>query len=207
MISSPLILDDSLNICNGVYSVTTRQKKSKYTLGFSLAEVMIGMFVFSLLTLGLTKALIFSLNQSDAIIRKSVAHNIAYGYAEQMMALQFDVVEAALNGNDSIILKTSMLKALNGNLQLDDAISFGVQFEKNIIMDVTTEGTDEGDPKVVMPMRFTADAVDLNTGANPLEAVQITLNYSYLLQKRDADDDSAWINDAVHFVKSSISLN
>ena len=100
-----------------------------------------------------------------------------------------------------------MLKALNGNLQLDDAISFGVQFEKNIIMDVTTEGTDEGDPKVVMPMRFTADAVDLNTGANPLEAVQITLNYSYLLQKRDADDDSAWINDAVHFVKSSISLN
>lgn len=207
MISSPLILDDSLNICNDFYSVTTRRKKSKYTLGFSLAEVMIGMFVFSLLTLGLTKALIFSLNQSDAIIRKSVAHNIAYGYAEQMMALQFDVVEAALNGNDSIILKTSMLKALNGNLQLDDAISFGVQFEKNIIMDVTTEGTDEGDPKVVMPMRFTADVVDLNTGANPLEAVQITLNYSYLLQNRDADDDSAWINDAVHFVKSSISLN
>ena len=185
----------------------TLRKKSKYTLGFSLAEVMIGMFVFSLLTLGLTKALIFSLNQSDAIIRKSVAHNIAYGYAEQMMALQFDVVETALNGNDSIILKTSMLKALNGNLQLDDAISFGIQFEKNIIMDVTTEGTDEGVPKVVMPMRFTADVVDLNTGANPLEAVQITLNYSYLLQKRDADDDSAWINDAVHFVKSSISLN
>jgi prepilin-type N-terminal cleavage/methylation domain-containing protein len=170
--------------------------------GFTLVETIFAIVIFSMMSLGLTSSLIQSLKMSDRVVCKSTAHNIALGYAEQIMAYSYDELKEALLLSEPFTLYSTSLGGSNV-VAVEDLFTFGVENEKLIIMDINR---DTQAATKTMPMRFTMDAVNLNTGSDPMRALQITINYSYLNTSADADKESSWQHGVVHVVKSLVDI-
>jgi prepilin-type N-terminal cleavage/methylation domain-containing protein len=171
-------------------------------LGFTLVEVMIGLVLFSIMSLGLTASLIQSLKISDQVLSRSTANSVALGYAEQLMANSYtDLKEALLLGTE-FTLVTASLGDSSGSA-VEEAFSFGVEKEQSIVMDIDRE-TDA--VTRTMPMRFTIEALNLNTGADALSALEITINYSYIRSALSQSADATWSTGTVHIVKSLVDI-
>ncbi|CAA6677119.1 MULTISPECIES: prepilin-type N-terminal cleavage/methylation domain-containing protein [unclassified Lentimonas] len=170
--------------------------------GFTLVEVMFAVVVFSMMSLGLTAALIQSLKISDSVISKSTAHSIALGYAEQIMAYSYDTLNEALEDSDTFSLYSTSLGDSNV-VTIEDSFAFGVENESLIVMDVDRDSLAA---TKTMPMRFTIDAESLNSGSNALRALEVTINYSYSPTAADHSSEAAWLSGQICIVKSLVNI-
>lgn len=168
--------------------------------GFTLVETMIALFLFSMMALGLTAALIMSLKTSDRVVCRSTAHSIALGYAEQIMANSYKYLKESLSLGSAFTLYSTSLGATEAS---QESFTFGVEHEQLIVLDIDRE---TGEATRSMPMRFTIDATSLNSGADPVSALEISINYSYMMTAGNASDESSWKDGSVHIVKSLVDI-
>jgi prepilin-type N-terminal cleavage/methylation domain-containing protein len=170
--------------------------------GFTLVEVLIALVVFSVMSLGLTASLIQSLKISDQVLSRSTAHSVALGYAEQLMAHSYTELKEALALNTEFTLVSTSLGSSSEDV-VEQTFTFGVEQEQLITLDIDRE-TQEATQ--TMPMRFTINALNLNTGSQALSALEITINYSYRRAGFSPSDDIAWRDDTVRVVKSIVDI-
>lgn len=170
--------------------------------GFSLIEIMIAMSLFAVVSLGLGKAMIQSRKMAESSIYLTTAHGVAYGYAEQIMVMDYtDFETSAITNNVPLTLKAISPSSTTGSIEIDDPLYIGVWTDKDIVIDVKGSGTEEH--TIVMPMRFSLSATSLNSGINPREAYEIKLAYQF---KSPSRRDDSWQSDTINFVKSSIPV-
>ena len=170
--------------------------------GFSLVEVMIAMAVFSVAALGLSKTVMLTRKMSEFSIYQTTAHGVAFGYAEQMMAMSLE--EILISREDtSIALAMSAISPSSQSLsqEIDDFLYVDAWESKDIVIDIRDE--EESERSITMPMRFRVEANYLNSGSDPRDAVEVTLSYSYQSPVRASDE---WIDDSLRFVKSSVPI-
>ncbi|WPJ98166.1 prepilin-type N-terminal cleavage/methylation domain-containing protein [Coraliomargarita algicola] len=170
--------------------------------GFTLVEVMVGLFLFSVMSLGLAASMIQSLKISDHVLSRSTAHSIALGYAEQIMAHSYYELKEDLSLGTEFKLVAASL-GTSGSGAEEQSFKFGVEREQIIVMDIDRESREA---TRVMPMRFTINGTSLSSGSAPLSALEIVIDYSYLKSGGDESDDGSWANDSVRVVKSLVDI-
>ncbi|WOO39940.1 prepilin-type N-terminal cleavage/methylation domain-containing protein [Rubellicoccus peritrichatus] len=184
--------------------LTTAGENHRNTLksGFSLVEIMIAMSLLGIVALGLGKAMIQSRKMAESSIYATTAHGVAYGYAEQIMALDYVDFESSVKDNAvPVTLKAISPSSTSGSVEIDDPLYIGVWTDKDIVIDVKGEGTEER--SIVMPMKFSLSATSLNSGVNPRDAYEIKLAYQF---KSPSRRDDSWLSDTINFVKSSVPI-
>jgi prepilin-type N-terminal cleavage/methylation domain-containing protein len=72
---------------------TKSTNKQDRRAGFSLAELMISMFLLSMLSLGITKLLFFSKMTAEDNLYEATALTVAISVIEQMQGVSFDLLE------------------------------------------------------------------------------------------------------------------
>ncbi|HBR94818.1 MAG TPA: hypothetical protein DEA90_11710 [Opitutae bacterium] len=170
--------------------------------GLTLVEVIVGLFLFSLTSLGLTASLIQSLKVSDQVLSRSTAHSIALGYSEQLMAYSYNELRDALSlGTGFTLVATSLGDSTVSTVE--QTFVFGQQQQQLIVMDIDRESQE---PIRSMPTRLTINATSLNSGGTPLSALEITIDYSYLRSGVSESNDAAWGTGSVKAVKSLVDI-
>jgi prepilin-type N-terminal cleavage/methylation domain-containing protein len=177
--------------------------------GFSLLEVIVAMGVFAFSAVAVSGLLLYGYRSSVNAVYESTAHAVAQGYVEQIMALDFDRVYAVYEGRNATEPSVLPLKALSpsqtpgASLELDDPLDFsGLPTLKNVVVDLRDDGAG-GFREVVMAMRVTLVASDLTQAANPLSALEITLEYEFLAP---LSRGAQWSRDRLCFVKSDVPV-
>nr|WP_269539266.1 type II secretion system protein [Cerasicoccus sp. TK19100] len=173
--------------------------------GMSLVEVLVATVLFGLLAMVTTNSVLMSRRLAETNIYMVTANDIAQGYAEQMMAMDFevDIKKSVEDHKVPLSLRAVTPSLANNSTTVDDLLYFGddVTNSRDIVIDLRGE---DGDLRqVVMPMRFTLSARDLNTGSKPYQAYEIRINYEY---KTPAGRGSKWLDGSVCVVKSVIPI-
>ncbi len=169
---------------------------------FSLVELIVAMVVFSIAALGLTKTVFQSRKMAEGSIYMTTAHGVAFGYAEQLMAMDFGDVMTCYNDPDvALEMRALSPSTKSSSVEVEDLLYFGAWTEKDIVVDIRQEGSTE--KAIEMPMRFRIDGNYLNSGADPREAIEVTLSYSYKTPARRNDE---WVQDDIRFVKSAVPV-
>ena len=172
--------------------------------GFSLVEVLVASFIVTITFLGLTSALLMALRNSDVSTNRATAHDIAVGYAEQLMAFRYDDLRVALKENSEITFRTSSLNPeLLESGGTEESVVFGEPFRKKVVTRLSSNP--EGESVTEMPMKFVITAKDLNTGSDPYRALEIKIDYSYLPPASNRRGEDEFLKDKVHFVKSPLN--
>lgn len=170
---------------------------------FSLVEVIVAMAVFSIAALGLAKTVFQSRAMAEGSIYMTTAHGVAYGYAEQLMAMDFADVMTSYNDPDiPLEMRALSPSSKSSSVEIDDPLYFNVWTDKDIVVDIREEGTSE--IAIEMPMRFRVKATYLDSGSDPRKAFELTLSYAYKSPSRRGDND--WVMDDIRFVKSAVPV-
>ncbi|MGB0416419.1 MAG: type IV pilus modification PilV family protein [Coraliomargarita sp.] len=150
--------------------------------GFSLTEVMIAVFVFSIVALGVASTTMLTSRIAISNIYRSTANSVAQGYAEQIKSISFDSVFLAFQDPTNYDIPTMSLSLQasdgDGNIQTEDPLIFGVPNRKNVLIDVEVDDEGLETPKT-MPMWFTVVGVDLTAETNCWDAMEIRLDYEW----------------------------
>ncbi len=76
-------------------SAVIRSAHFKQVRGFTLVEVMVGMFVFTLVAIGITATVMQTRRIAQLNVMRTVAYTVAQGYIEQILSLNAADIEAA----------------------------------------------------------------------------------------------------------------
>lgn len=156
---------------------------SKFRLkGFTLVEAMISVGILGIVAAGVSSVTIMTSRISHANVYENTAFNIVQAYAEQIKSIDFAVIQQALENPGENDIPTQSLKLGTGEdiseLQIDDPITFGVEHEKDIIIDI--EEVEEGVFKErTMKLWVKATGTDLSRSTNCWEAIEVTLDFAW----------------------------
>ncbi|WP_309398866.1 type IV pilus modification PilV family protein [Cerasicoccus maritimus] len=173
--------------------------------GMSLVEVLVATVLFGILAMATGGSVLMSRRMAETNLYSVTAHDIAQGYAEQIMAMDFDgdIAASVINNSLPLTLKSVTPSLTNESSTVDDYLYFGgdTTNEKMIMIDLKGDGDEQR--QVEMPMRFTLQANDLNTGSNPYQAYEIRIDYEY---QTPAGRGQRWVSGSVCLVKSVIPI-
>ena len=159
---------------------------------------MIAMTIFAVVALALGKTII----QTRKLADTSIHNTIAYGYAEQIMAMDYEDLLNSVNDPTSTPLTLkAVTPSSTSSLEVDDLLYLNTVNNKDILIDILESNGSER--SIYMPMNFTLTATNLDIGANPYKAVQIQIFYNYESPSKRYD---RWVNDSIHFVKSAVQI-
>lgn len=158
----------------------------KKTSGYSLMEVMVGMFVFSLVALGITATVIQSQKISQSNLFRNAAYTIVQGYLEQVKTMSTTDLAAALAEPVSVPLATLSVTSMTaqieaGDLETADPLFLNVSNAKQVLVNID-------DPAASTPVYYymnieiTPSIVDMNDsafGADAIPAYEIKLDFNY----------------------------
>lgn len=139
---------------------------------FTLVEVMLGMTILVMLSLGLTAAVLFSVKSATYNVMKNTAYTTAQGYLEQIKSLPAPALAAAVSNPSSIPLPTKSISSLQVSgpvvettdplYLIDTSAGGGHPNHKQILVDMRKEnGVDK---KIVMDMWFQVGVTPINAG-------------------------------------------
>ncbi len=169
---------------------------------FSLVEVIVAMSIFAFIALGLASAIMQSRRMSEGSIYQTTAYGVVYGYSEQIMAMDFmDFILSMEDPTLPIVMRAISPSSKAGSVDIEDFLFLNQWSDKEIVLDVRDEGA--GERSVIMPMRIRITANRLDTGVDPREAIEITLEYSF---EKPVGNQSVTVNDSIHFVKSAVPI-
>lgn len=150
-----------------------KRARSHSKEGFSLIEVMLAMFVFSLVAIGITATVIQSQKVAQSNIFKNTAYTIVQGYLEQIKSISTYTILDAVS-NDTSIPTVSIDALATGNVEVEDGLLVDQENEKDVMIDLQ-----EGGEQVYMSLWITPTVNDLNTGSSPIPAIEIILDFEY----------------------------
>jgi len=108
-------------------AATTPRTRFSQARGFTLIEVMVGMFVFTLVSIGITATVLQTRRIAQLNVMRTVAYTVAQGYVEQILSLNAADVEAAsefwVNGRPA--LPTESVNAMltnTTNVEISDPL-------------------------------------------------------------------------------------
>jgi len=176
-------------------------------LGFSLMEVMVAVFVFSIVAIGIASATMLTSRIAISNIYRSTAHATAQGYAEQLKSIDYDTIFSAIDdptNNDIPTVGISLTSTdSSGQIQLEDPLTFGIVNEKNVVVDVDVDSNGNTTPQV-MRMWFTVTGSDLSTTTNCWDALELRLEYEWELIGSGRASGNRF-SDYIQIVKTKIS--
>ncbi len=171
----------------------------------TLVEVLVASVLFGILALVTTNSVLMSRRMAEGNIYMVTAHDIAQGYAEQIMTLDYDedIKPSVKNNSVPLTLKAVTPSLENNSNTVDDELYFGATnvVEKSIVIDLRGDG--EEIQQVTMPMRIQLSANDLNSGSKPYQAYEIRIDYEY---QAPSGQGKRWKSGSVCFVKSVIPI-
>jgi prepilin-type N-terminal cleavage/methylation domain-containing protein len=171
---------------------------------FSLVEVIIALSIFSLMMLGFLSGTVLTRRIAESNIYTNTAMTVAQGYMEQIKSIEYHRVLNALNDPENVPIPTKGISALGGSFsEFDDPLYFDEVNEKDIVVDIIPDEDGsliDGEP-LTMDMRITLTGNNLNTGSNPVRAIEIVLEYEYLTPETI---EPSWRSGSIRFVKSFV---
>ena len=152
--------------------------------GYTLVEVMMAVFVFSLVALGITATVIQSQRIAVSNILRSTAHNTAQGYLEQIKTLSSSEINESLDDPVNVPLPTIRLDpmAVNtnpGDIEVADPLYLDQSNAKAITLNIDKN---DGNKLNTMQMSITPMIENLNDpsyGADAVPAYEVTLDFDY----------------------------
>lgn len=170
---------------------------------------MIAMLLFALVAMSITSLVIYAYRSATSAVYQTTAHAVIQGYVEQIMALDYAVVITAFEESSMSPPTALPLRAIspsvnpNNSIQIDDPLDFSGQvINKNIVVDLRPNNSG-GTTEVLMPMRVSMTATNLQVGTEPRAGLEITISYQY---RDPAKRGDGWSSDSVSFVKSSVPI-
>jgi prepilin-type N-terminal cleavage/methylation domain-containing protein len=170
--------------------------------GFTLVEMMVGLTLLGVFMTGIFSSVRLSTIIAETSIYESTARNVASGYLEQIKSLPYEEVLIASQDPTNYQLKTitpSYDNAHNATIQIE-SLSLDPAYQpitKSIIVDVRQEsGT-----VITMPMKFWLTVDDKNIGANPINALEIKIEYEYRLPEAIG---GSWIRKSVQAIRARL---
>ena len=111
--------------------------------GFTLAELVVGIGLFAILSLALMSGTVATRMSSESNVRETTATTVAVGYLEQMRSMEFSALRLSAN-DPSVPLPTEI------NRGEPDPLFLNVFNEKTLVLDED----DEGNPTMSMIVEF-----------------------------------------------------
>jgi len=151
----------------------------KIKRGFSLVEVMIALGIFGFLATVMIQVAFRSRAIAEANVYDNTALTVSLGYAEQIKNMNYLEVYASHEDNGVSLATVSVNELILGNFDdLEDPITVGSENDKQVLMDIKNVG-EENESRIYMPYRLTISTNALDSGANPIDGIQVTLDYEY----------------------------
>ena len=151
--------------------------------GFSLVEMMVGLTLLGVFMSGIIGSVRLSTILAEKTIYESSAVNVAQGYLEQIKSLPYEDVLLAIQDPTKYKLET-MSPTYSASMQatvFDEPLSIDPSQqpnERNIMIDVRDSGAGT---IIEMPIKLWVTVDNRNTGANPINALEVKIKYEYQL--------------------------
>ncbi len=177
-----------------------QRKWHVYTIheGFSLVELMLAMVIFAVIALALNKGILQSHKMATNSIYMTSAYAVAYGYAEQIMATDYEDLLASVK-DPLVPLNLKAVSPMGGG-ESDDLLYLNINNERDIIIDIRDDA-DGSERAVAMPMQIWIEASDMDRGVRPYKSLEIKIRFDY---KSPLKRKNKWVREHVHFVKSAV---
>lgn len=186
----------------GVASRKKGRARRDARAGFSLVEVMVGTFVFSIIAAGIASSTSLCSRLAIANIYQNTATTVVQGYAEQIKSIRYEVIEDALADPSTHSIPTMSLSSTSGTLtEMNDPLIFGVRSEKNIVVDIE-QLADGSERERIMEMWVTPTGTHLAGTGDNLDAIEITLYFEWMLSDKSITRS---YDNTVKIVKTAIS--
>jgi type II secretory pathway pseudopilin PulG len=150
---------------------------------FSLVEMVIAMFLLTILMAGVFSSMGMSARAAETSIFQSAAFSAAQGYLEQIKALPYGEILSALRtpAVSSLQLVSPVYNAGTNTTTINpdpfNLLPAAQPVARNIMIDRRADGTG---PVIMMPIRFWVTINDMSIAAtNPVQALEIIVRYEY----------------------------
>ena len=151
------------------------------TSGLTIIEVMISVAVFAILAAGVSNTTLLTSRIAYSNVYENTAYMVAQGYAEQIKSIQHEVIRQALEDPVNFDIPTQSLSLGSGQnanqLRADDPLIFGVEMEKDVVVDLVDEDGEEVER--TMQMWITATGQDLNASTDCWDAIEIAIDFQW----------------------------
>ena len=141
-----------------------RQNKKAFTL----VEIVISLFILSMMALALGAATIQARKLSEAAVYHATALSAAQGYMEQIQSMEYQNLLDAFYAPTAAPLPTKLDQGT------PDPLYINVENEKNVVVDVDASGN----PSKSIKMKITPSLSNLE-GTLGYKAMEITLLYEW----------------------------
>lgn len=150
--------------------------------GYTLIEIVVAMFLFMLVALGITAMAIQSQRISRSNIERNTAYTVVQGYIEQIKSLSIGEIKASIANNNIPLATVGISSTQTGNIEIADPLLIGQANTKAILLDLLSDGQG-GESSITINVYITPTINDLSNesiyGVNALPAIEIILNFEY----------------------------
>lgn len=156
--------------------------------GMTLAEIVVGMAVFSLIAGGIISLTIQSRRMAEAAIRENTAATVTQGYLEQIKSIEYSALEAAIADPTNVAIGTKTDQDTN------DPIMLNVSNQKTLVIN-------SGDGTPTRFMRFWITLTATNLAGTGRRAVTFTAQFRWEGNDRRVGDIRT---STIRFVRSYV---
>jgi prepilin-type N-terminal cleavage/methylation domain-containing protein len=160
------ILDNKMNV-----TIDSRRDRA-----FSLVEVMVAIFLFAIVSLGLIKLVLLTRIQSEVLIYDNIALSLAQGYLEQMRSLGYSELLQASEDSTYELDTVSVSLASGSVLAATKPLYAGIGNTVSVTVDVSDVDSLDAGKEMSVELTPTIESISSVSG---ISAVHITLSYSY----------------------------
>lgn len=151
--------------------------------GFTLVEMMVGLTLLGVFMTGILGSVRLSTLLAESTLYESTSINVAQGYLEQIKSLPYEDLLLAVQDPASFPLETisPSYDTTHQSTVFDDPISIDPTQQPNertVVIDVRGDGNGT---VIEMPVRLWVSIEDKNTGTDPVNALEIKIEYAYQL--------------------------
>ena len=155
----------------------------------TLAEIVIGMAVFSLVAGGIVALTIQSRRMAESAIRENTAATVTQGYLEQIKSIEYSALVDAIADPGTIAISTKTDQDTN------DPIMLNVTNQKTLILNTADDGTPTSF------MRFWISPTATNLAGTGRRAVAFTIRFAWEGNDRQVGDVRT---STIRFVRSYV---
>ena len=177
-------------------------RRSKAKNGFTLAEVVIGLVVFSVLATSTAVAFVQTQKLAHSNVMHNTARTVIQGYVEQIKGVQYYRLLESLNDPNNIPLPTKSVSslAIGDDIKIDDDLYLNQANNKEILLDILQrdDGTFDTHTMSVLITPRVTNVFD----TEGIEVLEFTIEFEY---QSIFSGVQATHGGMVRFIKTSVS--
>ena len=175
-----MLLDGSRDLAHPTHMNPRRAKNPRG--GFTLVEMMVGLTLLGVFMTGILTSLRLSSLIAESNLYDTTAITVAQGYLEQIKNLPYEDVLLVAQAPKTYSLATlgpSYSSSLSSMITKDELTADPDKQPNNRSIAIDSRGS--GGTILNMSMKLWVTITDKNTGASPLNALEIRIRYQYKL--------------------------